>query len=460
MRGSKIKYIILLFFVLSTLSRKHTYAQDNTPFADENVDDLGDVSDEFQEAFFEALKQKGIENYDRAIEKLNQCIKLDITSSHPILFFERGKNYFALKDYDAAEKDFIRTLESKPNDRDVLALLYEVYYETRSYDQAETVLKKLIQYDTQYKEDLARLYTSTRRYDEALTLLNELDTEKGQDDFRDTIKNRIYKLSGKVPKIAEQTESVLRSNASEGDYLKLIYLYSEEGNAEKAYEIAKKLEKIKPEADAVQLALYKIELANGNTENAISAMTKVIGSSKIQPKAKLRVLNDFLLFAEENPSYQPQLETAIAYFDKEVGDANIYQKLGEYYLNKKDNTKALGFLEQSILKNPNDINLLKQLLPLELKAGKYDSVIEKSSKALELYPSQPEIYYYLGYAYLKTNKFQDAIDQLEIGADYILDNTQLEANFYEQLGEAYSLLGNAKSARRYTDQARKLRAAN
>jgi hypothetical protein len=34
------------------LSRKHIYAQDPTPFADQNVDDLGDVSDDFQETFF------------------------------------------------------------------------------------------------------------------------------------------------------------------------------------------------------------------------------------------------------------------------------------------------------------------------------------------------------------------------------------------------------------------------
>ena len=29
-------------------------------------DDLGNVEDKFQESFFEALKQAGIENYDRA----------------------------------------------------------------------------------------------------------------------------------------------------------------------------------------------------------------------------------------------------------------------------------------------------------------------------------------------------------------------------------------------------------
>ena len=48
-------------------------------------DDLGNVEDEFQEHFFEALKQKGIENYDRAVEALHKCLNLD--SKKPVIYF-------------------------------------------------------------------------------------------------------------------------------------------------------------------------------------------------------------------------------------------------------------------------------------------------------------------------------------------------------------------------------------
>ena len=119
------------------LSRKHTHAQDNTPFADVNVDNLGNVSDAFQEAFYEALKHKGIENYERAIESLDKGIALD--NSHPILYFEKGKNYMTLKKYEQAESNFLKTLELKPNQKPVMALLYELYYRTRDYEQAEEV---------------------------------------------------------------------------------------------------------------------------------------------------------------------------------------------------------------------------------------------------------------------------------------------------------------------------------
>ena len=55
-------------------------------------DDLGDVSDKFQTAFFEAIKQKGIENYGKAIDLLETC-----NTQHPnnaAINFELGKNYY------------------------------------------------------------------------------------------------------------------------------------------------------------------------------------------------------------------------------------------------------------------------------------------------------------------------------------------------------------------------------
>ena len=44
---------------------------------DEREDDLGDVSDAFQEAFFEGLKQAAIENHEKAILAFTDCIEED-----------------------------------------------------------------------------------------------------------------------------------------------------------------------------------------------------------------------------------------------------------------------------------------------------------------------------------------------------------------------------------------------
>lgn len=441
------------------LSRKHTYAQDNTPFADINVDDLGEVSDDFQEAFFEALKQKGIENYDRAISSLDQCIA--INDGFPILYFEKGKNHMALKNTQEAEHNFLKSLERKPNQEPVLELLYEIYYVNRKYDKAEGVIQQLISFDTQYKEDLARLYNTTNRYEEALTLIDELDIEKGKDTYRDNLRKQIYKRSGRKALNKKALNKELEQTAqSEQDFLKLIYLYSEQGATEKAYETALKLQEINPKSDAVQLALYKIDLSKGNIDKAIRAMTKVLNSDKISSQAKHRVLNDFLLFVNDNPSYEAQLEVAITTFDTQVSESKVYENIGAYYSKKGAQEKALPYLIKALKNDQDNIQLLNQILEIEIGQGKFVEASDRAKNALDLYPSQPSLYYAYGVALKEQGQLEEASIQLETGVDYIIDNAKLEINFYEQLGDTYIKLGDTKESRRYIEQARKLREVN
>ncbi|MFT5890521.1 MAG: tetratricopeptide (TPR) repeat protein [Dokdonia sp.] len=453
----KNQYILVLFLCLSMLSRKHIYAQDQTPFADQNVDDLGDVSDAFQETFFEALKQKGIENYELAIAALNKCIVME--PNQAILYFERGKNHAALKKYDLAEEDFIKTLSLKPNQEPVLETLYDVYYKNRDYEKAEKIVKQLIPFDAQYKEDLARLYTATKRYDLALQLIDELDTEKGGDIYRDQLRDRIYKLSGNKKGRTDAIEKKIASNpTAEADYLKLIYLYSEQGETKKAYDTALKLKEINPNAEEVNLALYKLYLEDGKTDDAIAAMKNVLKSKKITSKAKHRVLNDFLLFVDRNPPYEGQLEEAISIFDSQVADSKIYQELASYFINKGAKNKALPYLKKALANDPENIEIIKSTLLLQLDTGAYENAEAIASSALELYPSQPLLYLTHGVALNKQAKFKDAIEQLEVGLDYIIDDTKMESDFYQQLGEAYIGTGNATKGQQYIQKANALKA--
>ena len=454
---NKNTFVLLLFLCLSVLSRKHMYAQEPTPFADENVDDLEDVSDAFQESFFEALKQKAIQNHDRAISELNRCIQQE--PDRAFLYFERAKNEGALKRYDLAEQDLLKALELDPNRESMLALLYDVYYKTRDYTKAETTVKKLIPFDSQYKEDLARIYSLTKKYEEALGLLDELDIEKGKDLYREQLRTRIYRQSGNGELRARSVEAKIAADPkNEAEYLKLIFLYSEEGNNAKAYETALKLQKINPEADEVQLALYKFYLEDGKVAEAIQSMNKVLRSARMDGKAKHRVLNDFLTFVNENPTYQPQLEEAIAIFDTQVADAKVYQELANYHLKKGEKIKGLKYFEKALQADTENLELIKNTVLLQLDTEQYTSATELTVKALDLFPSQPLLYLTQGVAYNKLGQFDEAIESLEIGIDYIIENVKMESDFYQQLGEAYTGKGNTPKANSFLEKAKSLKA--
>ena len=74
---------------------------------------LEEYTDEFQDKFFEALKQKGIQNYDRAINLFLDCKRLD--ANNIVIDHELAKAYYLDKKYISAQQYAIEVLVSEPN---------------------------------------------------------------------------------------------------------------------------------------------------------------------------------------------------------------------------------------------------------------------------------------------------------------------------------------------------------
>ncbi len=139
-------------------------------------------SDEFQEHFFEALKQKGIENYDKAVDELLKCKKLE--PDNDVVDYELGRNYKELKAYDKAEASLLAAVEKKP-ELWYLDALFGVYESRGETDKAIAVALKLAESNSTYKENLVRIYIDSRRYEEALELIEELDVRLGSSGERE-----------------------------------------------------------------------------------------------------------------------------------------------------------------------------------------------------------------------------------------------------------------------------------
>ena len=80
-----------------------------------------------------------------------------------------------------------------------------------------------------------------------------------------------------------------------------------------------------------------------------------------------------------------------------------------------------------------------------------------SQKAIDLFPAQPYAYLTKGKSLQIQKKDQDAIDILESGIDFVIDNPSLESEFYETMAKAYDGLGNAAKAQEYRTKAKKVK---
>ncbi len=447
---TRINIIILIFGMI--FFPQVNFAQvdfNKTPDAD-----LGNIDDKYQEYFFEALKQKGIENYDRSINALLKCIELD--DSESVVYYELGKNYVQLKNFGAAADALKKAISKEPENEWYLDELYGVYYELNDFDKALKTVKQLVKFHPDYKEDLASLYFRNKKYKAALKVLDGLDKEFGVSKSRDFIRNQIYNATGKdKDRIENLVERVENNPTNEANYLSLIYRYSEKGDTKKAFETAMNLLKQNPKSQLVHLALYKFYLDDNKPEKAISSMKVVLKSTKIKPDTKAKVLNDFVKFVQNNPHYEEDLLEVTSMVALAEGWKS-HSELAHYYLSKGNKVQALKYYQTAYEKESNNFDIIKNILLLQIDLMQYNEAVILSKETLETYPSQPILYLINGVALNHLNKPKEAINALETGIDYVIDDLKIQADFFTQLSIAYKKDNNITKSQTFSKKAKQL----
>jgi tetratricopeptide (TPR) repeat protein len=201
--------------------------------------------------------------------------------------------------------------------------------------------------------------------------------------------------------------------------------------------------------------LFKFHLNNNDGEKAVVSMNKVFASDKIDKKIKHRILNEFLIYTQKNPQFEADLTKAIGYFenDKEV---KVAKEIGKFFLNKKDWNNATKYFEMHLKSVNDDVETGLLLLQCYVEKAEFETLIVKAETWIQLFPTQPQFYYFQGLGYNQTKNFKKAKDILETGMDYLVDDVDTEINFNIQLGEAYSGLGDVKKKEMYFTKANEL----
>ncbi len=426
----------------------------NILLAQNEPNDVVAIDDGFEDFFYEAIKQKSIENYDKAIEALEKGKAIE--PENPIVYFELGKNYLAQKKYKEAYDNFEKAAKMDPKNRWAWVGMYDVCYDTRDYNQAIVIVEKLVEFKEGYKEDLTSLYMNTQQYDKALELINELNAKFGKSDKRelykaDILKDAKYQSAEKFNLL----EQIKKFPKDESNYISLIYMYSQSNQEEKALEIARKLEKEIPTSDWAQVSLFKFHLNNNDGDNAAKAMNLVFPSKKIDSKIKHRMLNEFLIFTKNNPKYESDLDKAISYFDNDK-DVEVAKEIGKFYYAKAEWIKAIKYFKMHLKNAEEDVETQLLLLEAYAENQQFGDLAIKSDDLTQLFPTQPQFYYYAGLANNQLKSFKKAATILESGIDFVLDDEPLEINFNIQLGEAYSGLGDVNKKEKYFAKADEL----
>lgn len=161
----------------------------------------------FESAFFEALKQKAIGNYDKAIESLELCKTLDSTNIS--VSFELSKNYFWLKNYFAAKQTLTKALDVEPNNVWLLEHAKNIAIAENNYPKAIAYQNQIIAINPFKKRGLINLYLANNEKDKARDILTVIEKEQG---LNSSLK-RLKKSLQNTPKPKEQIKVAPQNNS-------------------------------------------------------------------------------------------------------------------------------------------------------------------------------------------------------------------------------------------------------
>ncbi len=441
------KHIALFVFLLFSFG--------NQLFAQQNPEDIALVENKTEDYFFEALAQRGIENYDKAIVAIQKCLEKE--PKNAAFLYELGKNQLDAKDYVAAEITFKSAVEIDNKQRWYWNGLYDVYYQTKNYEKAIGVVQKLIEFDPNMREDLVSLYMNTDQKEKALHLLKEMEASSHLTKTMEFYKLKLESSKEFASPKKETLEKGIKEHPKyEQNYIDLISLYLSFNQEEKAFEVARVLEKEIPNSDWAHVSLVKFYLASNDGINASKSMFKVLMNSKIDLKIKHRVFNEFLIFAVKNPTFFTDVDAAIPYFDNDPEIA-VAKEVAKFFWKKSDLDKAVYYFEKAIKKSPDDIESLNYFLEVLQQKQDYQRLVVKATECIELFPTQPNYYYYAGLGYNQLKNYKKAKENLENGLDFVIEDLKLEANFYEQLVICCEFLNDLKAKLLYASKLKQIK---
>ena len=397
---------------------------------------------QYKNYFYSALKQKALENYNQAIDFFEKCIKLD--KKRAAAYYEISKIYSSQEKLSESLKYARIAYDLDPKNKWYALFYAENLFSNKKFYESTRVYKNLIKQEVNnesYYIELALCYIYNNDLKSAIKTYNSLEDLKGINFYTSTQKYKIYLELEDLKNAARELELFLEENPYDIQvYEMLSDCYVLDNNFEKAFEVLKKLSELNPSAAGVHLTLSDFYFQDGNIEDYQKELKLAFKSKKLDAQTKIRKIVPLLTQVFETDSTNLNFVVELCEI---LVETHPEDEMSNYIY--ADLLRSTNNLEKSIIHykkvvqiNPNQQDAWIDLLFLELQKNMTDDLIIDSETAIELFPTNPTLYYLNALSYYLTEEYHKAIESINIGVHFVFDNPTLSSEMYSVLGNSYN----------------------
>lgn len=406
--------------------------------------------------FFNANKERMIGNYQLSAGLFLQCIELDPTQ--PTAYYELA-NIFDLTNQNKEAIIYAQKAVSLNGENYWYRFLYaHLLQKSNNIDEAVKQYQILSQknphnIDLLYNLAGTQLYSG--KYEEALKTYNKLEAEVGISEEISLQKQKIYIKLNNIEKAAEELTKLSNQFPDETKYQGyLADMYLVNNMPDKAFEIYKQILEKDPNDPYSHLALYEYYKNKGEKEKASQEIKQVFENKEFNIDTKMQILLTYYAESESKTEIkQDAYDLSKLLIQAHPDDAKAYTIYADFlYRDKKMDGAKENYLK-AIELDSSRFALWSQVMFIESEMQDFDGMLIHSKMALELFPNQPLFYFFYGASNIQKKNYQEAIDYLVIGKDFVVSNPPLLAQFYANLGDSYYRIKDHKNSDKYYEKA-------
>ena len=416
----------------------------------------------YEHHYFLGLKLKTLENFEEAIKNFEKCIEIEKKISAP--HYEIALISSEIGGYEMAIKSIENAISIEPSNKWYILLYAEILFSIQDYNKTSDQYKKLIQItnNIEYYYKLAEVYIYQNDFKKAISVYDDLEKKSGFDKSISLQKHRLHRQINNISEAIKELEKILTVFSEDEESLEILselYLLSDQ--KDKAFEVLKQLAEINPNNGRIHLTLADYYREKEDNKKSYEHLKNAFKSIELDVETKIRILVSYYQLIPINSEMRDQayelIEILLKIYPENTNVINVYADI--LYTDKNYSEAKKQYL--LVLENQkSNRQVWGQVLFILAEEEDYNSILETSKEALEYFPLEPLFYYFNAASNRTLENYEQAIDMLLTGKEFIVDNENLLVEMNSLLGDLYNSTGNYEESDSYYEAVLKIDSNN
>jgi len=405
----------------------------------------------YKNNFYEALRLKTVGDFQESQKILEWCIT-ERPNDDAVLFLLSTYAESNLK-FSKAKEYIDRACLIDPKNIWYVELKAKIQITLDDIVGAEQSYAQMVAHDPYNREWLyyySEILIFGAKYDKALEILNRLINEIGPIPELIFQRNALY-LELNLPE--EMTASLIlliEQNPENPDFSSMLVQYFIENNRlSEVEDILNKMLTQNPENASLHVGMADVYFAKGNKIASYQELLKAFLIGTLNADKSVNVLLSIIESEREIP--KEVIDLALLLQNQHPENFMTHAILGDIYKRQGNDKEAVKEYAKSLEIKKDNYQLWLEVVAMNYSLYDYKNALKYAEFALNLFPSQPQIYYYAGMSALHLKSYGDANAYIDAGKDYIGRDRLMQAQFELALAEIQFSQNKVPQGRKYLE---------